>query len=91
MWQMPSALLFDGAEEKASHTAAWWHRSVGKNIEVSSENSSVLGQEGGLSDSVLLLCPSWCWGHCLCKDQGGQEPLPACWALSGQQRGCGEL
>lgn len=64
------------------------HPFRGDNIEASSEKSSTPGQEEGLSDGVLLVCPPQCWGHCFCKDWQGQEPLPACWALSGQQKGC---
>lgn len=65
------------------------HPFRGDNIEASSEKSSMPGQEEGLSDGVLLVCPPQCWGHCFCKDWQGQDPLPACWALSGQQKGCG--
>lgn len=83
MWQVPSALLFNGAEGGPSCAAAGQHKSIGENIEASSENSSMPGQEGGLSDGVLLVCSPQCWGYCLCEDRWGQMSLQPLWAAKG--------
>lgn len=60
-WQMPSALSFDGAEEKPSRTAAGQ-----KTPRLLVKNSSMLGQEGGLERWCAARLPTTVLG-----------PLPA--------------